>query len=157
MKLGTSSHWVGSWTGAVVTATLPKPFLVAAHGSMNVSSSTLVCCHRCPWSHELCSKKIYTSVAVTPAPVWATCPEFHVGCRLGQKLFTLPTYCVTNWSLWFIERHCYKLPKSYYSLLNCVIFITGVMKNIRQLKTLFMKHLKGYVVIYYLWQNYLCS
>ena len=22
----------------------------------------------------------------------AACPEFHVGCRLGQELFTLPTY-----------------------------------------------------------------
>ena len=42
-------------------------------------------------------KKLYNSVVVTPAPVriptypMATCSEFHIGCRLGQELFTLPS------------------------------------------------------------------
>ena len=42
-------------------------------------------------------KHIYTNVAVYTSPCpgpypMAACPEFHVGCSLGQELFTLPTY-----------------------------------------------------------------
>ena len=42
-------------------------------------------------------KELYTGVAVTPSPVQIPTqrsfvhPEFHVGCRLGRELFTLPT------------------------------------------------------------------
>ena len=45
------------------------------------TSSMLVCCRRCSWSHGLRPKKFYTSVAVTPAPVrvptqWLLVPGF---------------------------------------------------------------------------------
>jgi hypothetical protein len=32
VKLGRSGRWVGTWTGAAVTVTLRKAFLVATHG-----------------------------------------------------------------------------------------------------------------------------
>ena len=35
-----------------------------------LSSSTLICSGRCPWSHGPRPKKLYTSVEVTSAPVW---------------------------------------------------------------------------------------
>ena len=44
VKFGTSIHWIGTWTEG--------------------------CCRWCPWSHQLRSRKLYTTVAVTPAPVW---------------------------------------------------------------------------------------
>ena len=68
VKLRTSGNWIGTQTRAGIPTTLNKTFLVAAHGSMDVSSSTLVCCHRCPWSHGL-QPKSFTLVVVTPAPI----------------------------------------------------------------------------------------
>ena len=53
-----------------------------------------------PWIHGLRSRKLHRSVMVTPAPYsMAACPEFHIGCRLGQELFTLPIhYHRCSWS-----------------------------------------------------------
>ena len=51
-----------------------------------------------PRTHGLRPTKLYTSIAVTPASVQHL-PEFHVGCRLGRELFTLPVcYCLCLWS-----------------------------------------------------------
>ena len=64
-----------------------------------MSGSTLVCWRRCPLRHGLRPKELYTSVAVTPATVpfpMATCPEFHVSCRLGLEFFMLPSYKKEN-------------------------------------------------------------
>ena len=36
-----------------VTTTVHKAFLVTACGSIDMSESTLICCHRCPWSFTL--------------------------------------------------------------------------------------------------------
>ena len=33
-----------------------------------------------------------TSSSLGPYPT-AACPEFHIGCRLGRELFTLPICC----------------------------------------------------------------
>ena len=54
--------------------------------------------------HRLRPENLYTSVAVRPAPcpdpyLTVACPEFHVVCRLGRELFTLPTYII------FIRRY----------------------------------------------------
>ena len=46
-----------------------KDFLVAAHGSIRLRDSALVCCRRCPWSQRLRPYKPYTSVEMTPTPI----------------------------------------------------------------------------------------
>ena len=58
VKLGTSSHWVRTWTGAGVTPTLLWSFLDRSPCIHGLSGSTLVCCGRCPWSHRLQPKKL---------------------------------------------------------------------------------------------------
>ena len=50
-------------------ATLVKSFLGRNPLIYGLSGITLVSCRRFPWSHGLRSKKRYTSVEVTPAPV----------------------------------------------------------------------------------------
>ena len=71
VKLGTS----GYWTGAGVTATLVSSFFRHSpwlHGHWWQHTSVL---SLSPWMHGLQPRKLYTSVAVTPAPVhvpWST-------------------------------------------------------------------------------------
>ena len=48
VKLGTSGHLGGTWTGAGVTATLVKNFLYHSPWIHELSGSTLVCCHQGP-------------------------------------------------------------------------------------------------------------
>jgi hypothetical protein len=75
VKLRTSSHWVGTWTEADVIFTLVQRFFVAAYGSMYISGSMD------PWAATKKASQLYTSVAVTPAPVqvptqWPLVPSF---------------------------------------------------------------------------------
>ena len=60
-----------------------KAFLVAANGSLNISGSLRVCCIR------VCCRSVHGPMCCESVP----CPEFHVGCRLGRELFTLPVCC----------------------------------------------------------------
>ena len=74
--------------------------------------ASLVCCRRYSRSHGLWPKKLYTSVVVTPAPVQATCPNFHFGCRLGWEL----SPCLCTILLWELQTKY-----SFY----CLIITTG--------------------------------
>ena len=61
-----------------------KAILIEVYPSMDISSSTLLYCRRCAWSHGLQPKKLYTSVAVTLALVRVlpnNCSS-QVSCRL---------------------------------------------------------------------------
>ena len=60
------------------------------------------------WCHCHTSVKLFLLTARgimdISGSIQATCPEFYVGCRLGQELFTLPSYmrslmwiCLRSW------------------------------------------------------------
>ena len=68
MKLGKSGRCVGTRTGAGVTATLAQRFFGRSPWIHGLSSSTLICCRQCPWSHGWQPQKHYTCVEVTSAP-----------------------------------------------------------------------------------------
>ena len=82
MKLGTSGHWVGTQTEADASH---------HHTSVKLFWSQPMA----PWtSAATCECALYLCGSDTSS--WlgsyatAACPEFHVGCRLGRELFTLP-------------------------------------------------------------------
>ena len=119
MKLGASGRWVETRTGADVTApwtatkksytlvwwrhhplsgSLPRSRFPQFHvGCRQVENFPP--CPRLPFTSMepwATTKKVlsYCSGETSPCPgscPTAPCPKFHVGCRLGRKLFTLPS------------------------------------------------------------------
>ena len=76
-----NSGQVGPGQELVLLPHYCKAFLVATHGSMDISGSTLVYCHRCLWIHGLRARKLYSSEVMIPASVrvstqWPLVPSF---------------------------------------------------------------------------------
>ena len=85
----------------------------------------------------------------------ATCPEFHIGCRLGRELFTLPTYAAKLYFLYVCnmgheQRYmCYMLQSLYevnYMYLQPVVILSilfgvwGMSMTIKMLSEVLKDH-----------------
>ena len=141
LKLGTSGRWIGNLTGAGVTShwVYDKAFLVAALGYMGIGGIIQARWKvlglpynwreirdkqpfsRGPdrgWCHSDISERLSWSQSMH---AWTerqhptvTYLEFHVGCRLGRKLFRPPSYVASlqNYYLkihFFFEQTLYNL------------------------------------------------